>query len=173
MATAKFCPECGTATNGAKFCPECGTSTTLGSTDTADTPATAEAADATPVAPAPPAAADEEREVWRGTPDPVLSPLAAKTNTYVITNERVKVDSGAMRKRAESMELFRIKDISVKKSMTQRSRGRGDLTITSTDPSTPSITLESIQKPDDVAETLRSLVRDARREHGVMTHERM
>ena len=24
-AGPKFCPECGTPTNGAKFCPECGT----------------------------------------------------------------------------------------------------------------------------------------------------
>ncbi len=179
MAIAKFCPECGTATNEAKFCPECGTSTSLGGADGAEAQASAPATPTlrTPTDqefPAPTMPADEdEREVWRGTPDPVLSPLAAKTNTYVITNERVKVDSGAMRKRAESMELFRVKDISVKKSMTQRSRGRGDLTITSTDPSTPTITLESIHKPDEVAETLRTLVRDARREHGVMTQERM
>jgi hypothetical protein len=167
MATAKFCPECGTATNEAKFCPECGTSTTVGA-DPESTPVAAE------VAPAPAAAsADDERDIWQGTPDPVLSPMAAKTNSYVITNERVKVNTGTLRKRAESMELFRIKDISVKKSMTQRSRGRGDLKITSTDPSTPEITLESIQQPDEVAETLRTLVRDARRQHGVVTHERM
>ena len=57
--------------------------------------------------------------------------------------------------------------------MTQRSRGRGDLKITSTDPSTPEMTMESIQKPDEVAETLRNLVRAARREQGVVTHERM
>jgi hypothetical protein len=167
VATAKFCPECGTATNEAKFCPECGTSTTIGASDPEPASIASEAA------PTPTAADEGEREVWRGTPDPVLSPMAAKTNSYVITNERLKVDSGTLRKRAESMELFRIKDISVKKSMTQRSRGRGDLKITSTDPSTPEITLESIQKPDEVAETLRKLVRDARLQHGVVTHERM
>lgn len=167
MAIAKFCPECGTATNGAKFCPECGTSTTVGTEPAADeAPAVASAA-------AIERADEGEREVWRGTPDPILSPVSAKTHTYVITNERVKLESGAMRKRAESIELFRVRDISVKKSMTQRSRGRGDLSITSTDPSTPMITLESIQKPDEVAETLRSLVRDARREQGVQTREGM
>lgn len=168
MATAKFCPECGTATEGSKFCPECGTATALG---VANAPSP-EVAAPTAQASAPPAV-EEEREVWRGTPDPVLSPMAAKTNTYVITNERVKVETGALRKKSDSLELFRVKDISVKKSMTQRSRGRGDLKISSTDPSTPELTMESIQKPDEVAETLRSLVREARKDHGVVTHERM
>lgn len=176
MAAVKFCPECGTATEGAKFCPECGTSTALGR-DGAEGEGAAPALGA-PVGgefPAPTMPIDEggEREVWRGGPDPVLSPMAAKTNTYVITNERVKVDSGALRKKSDSIELFRVKDISVKKSMTQRSRGRGDLRITSTDPSTPEMTLESIQKPDEVAETLRNVVRQARRDHGVVTHEQM
>lgn len=167
MATAKFCSECGTATAGAKFCPECGTST-MGGADAASAVTPTDAA-----ASAPALADEEEREVWRGGPDPVLSPMAAKTTTYVITSEQVKVQTGALRKKAEAIELFRVKDITVKKSMTQRSRGRGDLKITSTDRSTPEITMESIQKPDEVADTLRNLVRKARRDQGVVTHENM
>jgi hypothetical protein len=165
MAVAKFCPECGTPTEGAKFCPECGTSTARGARPEESAVNTEHTSTST--------VAEDEREVWRGRPDPVLSPMAARTNTYVVTNERVKVDSGTLRKRAESMELFRVKDVSVKRSLTQRSRGRGDLVITSTDPSTPVFTFESIENPNDVAETLRGLVREARRRSGVVTQERM
>ncbi len=89
------------------------------------------------------------------------------------SNERVRVETGTLRKRAESLELFRVKDIAVKKSLTQRSRGRGDLRITSTDPSTPEVTFLPIEKPDEVAETLRGLVRTARKQAGVLTQERM
>jgi hypothetical protein len=41
MTVAKFCPECGTPTQGAKFCPECGTPTAMG--DAAAEPVAAEA----------------------------------------------------------------------------------------------------------------------------------
>ena len=64
---AKFCPACGTPTSGAKFCSECGASTAL-------------AADYAPAA-VPTGAVETshvEQEVWRGQPDPVLSPLAAR-----------------------------------------------------------------------------------------------
>lgn len=61
----------------------------------------------------------------------------------------------------------------MKKSMTQRTRGRGDLRITSTDASTPEVKFESVSNPDDVAETLRDVVREERRRHGVVTQERM
>jgi uncharacterized Zn finger protein (UPF0148 family) len=158
---AKFCSECGTALDGAKFCPECGHPAEGAPAQAAPTPADPIPADGT------------EREVWSGTPDPVLSPVAAKSTKYVITTERIKVESGTLRKRTESLELFRVKDISVKKSMTQRTRGRGDLRITSTDASTPEVKFESVSDPDDVAETLRGLVREDRQRHGVTTQERM
>jgi uncharacterized membrane protein YdbT with pleckstrin-like domain len=116
---------------------------------------------------------EKEREIWRGTPDPVLSPMAARTTIYNLTNERVMVRSGSLRKKAESLELLRVKDISVKKSLTQRGRGRGDVRITSTNPSTPHVTFESIEKPEEVAETLRGVVRTARKQSAVVTQERM
>lgn len=180
MAVAKFCPECGTATAGAKFCPECGTATALG------VAADAEATSAGAIAPgpdfvvaseadaAPPIELEaDEQEVWTGTPDAVMSPLAKRTTRYTITTERVKVSSGVMGKRIESLDLFRIRDINVKKSLTQRTRGKGDVKITSTDASTPILIFESIVNPDEVAEDLRRLVRESRKRHGVTTQERM
>lgn len=123
--------------------------------------------------PAAPTTDEPERDVWAGTPDPVLSPVAAKSHKYRITTERVVVEQGLMGKKADSLDLFRVKDLQVKKSMTQRARGRGDLTITSTDATTPHLKLESIQGPDDVAEQLRGLVRESRKRHGVIVREGM
>jgi uncharacterized Zn finger protein (UPF0148 family) len=160
--SAKFCPECGTPTQGAKFCPECGTSTTVG--------------DATAAAPqnAPQAAeAQFESDVWEGAPDPVLSPVAAKTNKYRLTTERLLVEKGLVGKKADSLDLFRVKDVQVKKSMTHRARKRGDVQVNTTDVSTPALVLESILEPDTVAEQIRTLVRDARQRHNVGTREMM
>ena len=158
MTIAKFCPNCGTPLQGAKFCPECGASGVMGAT------ATPPAADVEDV---------EEQEIWRGTPDTLLSPVAGRTTTYVLTNERIKVDSGLVGRRAEQIELFRVKDVVVGKGLMQRSRGRGDLKVVSTDPSTPALYFQSIEQPDTVAELIRKAAREARRRHGVSMRENM
>jgi uncharacterized Zn finger protein (UPF0148 family) len=159
---AKFCPECGAQAEGMKFCPECGTALN-GNAAAASTPA-----------PAPAAAVEEEeeRELWKGQPDRVFASIGERSNTYVLTTERLRVDSGMLRKKAESLDLWRVKDVAVKKSMTQRTRKCGDVEITSADASTPKVTLTWIQNPDEVAEQVRQAARDARKRHGVATQER-
>jgi hypothetical protein len=159
---AKFCPECGAQAEGMKFCPECGTALEGG------------AATATAAAPAQAATVEEEeeRELWSGQPDRVFASMGERSSTYVLTTERLRVDSGMLRKKAESLDLWRVKDVSVKKSMTQRTRKCGDVEITSADASTPKVTLAWIHNPDEVAEQIRQAARDARRRHGVATQER-
>jgi uncharacterized Zn finger protein (UPF0148 family) len=156
---ARFCPECGAAAEGAKFCPECGTALN-GQT------AASQTAQAAPVVD------EEEREVWSGKPDSALAPLGERSQRYVLTTERLKVDSGMLRKKAESLDLWRVKDVSVKKSITQRTRGCGDVEITSADSSTPKVTLAWIKNPEDVAEQIRQVALYARKRHGVVTQER-
>jgi uncharacterized Zn finger protein (UPF0148 family) len=156
---AKFCPECGTAAGGAKFCPECGT---------ALNGQTASAAEAPVGAPA----EEEERELWSGKPDSAFTPLGERSARYTLTTERLRVDSGMLRKKAESLDLWRVKDVSVKKGITQRTRGCGDVEVTSADASTPKVTLTWIKNADEVAEQIRQAAREARRRHGVLTQER-
>jgi hypothetical protein len=77
-----------------------------------------------------------------------------------------------LRKKSESLDLWRVKDVSVKKSITQRTRGCGDVEVASADASTPKVTLTWIKNPDDAAEQIRQTARDARGRHGVVTQER-
>lgn len=158
---AKFCPECGASAEGAKFCPECGTALN------GQTVATSPGAEVVP------STDEEEREVWSGQPDRVFAPMGERKSKYILTTERLKVDSGLVRQKSEVLELFRVKDVSVKKGMTQRTRGCGDVEVTSTDPSTPKVTLTWIKEPESVAEQIRQLAREARRRAGVVTQERM
>jgi hypothetical protein len=159
---AKFCPDCGTPTEGAKFCPNCGRATGVQPPQTTG-----------PASGAGVALDADEREVWRGAPDPLLSPVAAKTTTYVLTTERLKVSSGVVGRRADQMELFRVKDVRVKKNLRNRTRSRGDVVVISVDQSTPVLKLESIPDPESVAELIVNLVRDSRRRHGVVSRELM
>jgi len=158
---AKFCPECGASAEGKKFCPECGTA--LAGDDAGQVLQTPAAA---------PAVEEEERELWSGQPDRVFASVGERSSKYILTTERLRVDSGVMRKKAESLDLWRIKDVSVKKSMTQRTRKCGDVEIVSADASTPKLTLSWIQNPDEVAEQIRNAVRASRKRHGTVTQER-
>jgi uncharacterized membrane protein YdbT with pleckstrin-like domain len=119
-----------------------------------------------------PAVEEQERELWTGQPDRVFASMGERSNKYVLTTERLRVDSGVMRKKAESLDLWRIKDVSVKKSMTQRTRKCGDVEIVSADASTPKVTLAWIQNPDEVAEQIRMAVRESRKRHRTVTQER-
>ena len=159
MTVAKFCPECGTATQGAKFCPECGTATTVGGGQAATEPK--------------PAAVPEEgeRDLWTGSPDPLLDALAARSTKYVLTTERLKVQTGMIGKRSEQMDLFRVKDVSVRRNLAQRARKCGDIVVASSDASSPKLLLSGVKEPDEVAERIRTAARGARQRAGVRMQE--
>ena len=80
----KFCSECGAEAEGMKFCPECGTALEGGATT------------ATAAAPAQVATVEEEeeRQLWTGQPDRVFASMGERSSTYVLTTERLQVDSG-------------------------------------------------------------------------------
>lgn len=161
MTIAKFCPECGHQTGGAKFCPECGTATAMGAApaEAASLPTRVETE------------FEEERELWQGSPDPVLDALAARSTKYVLTTDRLRVQSGLIGKRSEQLELYRIRDVSVRRSLPQRARGCGDVIVASKDDSTPKLLLAGVKDPDGVAETIRAAARKSRERAGVRTQE--
>ena len=155
----KFCPYCGAArVEATPFCGSCGQ------------PIAAAPAAPSAAAMATPAAAAEV-ELWRGVPDAVLSPVAARTTKYALTTQRLTVDTGLLGKRSDSIELFRVKDVAVKKSVLQRGRGVGDVVVYSTDQSDPTMRLEAIPKPDEVAALIRQSVYAARQDNRVFLRE--
>lgn len=154
----RFCPSCGAQRMAeTPFCGSCGKAISGGG------------APATSVAPAPTEAPEEE--LWRGAPDAVVAPIAAKTTKYLLTTQRLTVDSGLVGKHNDGIELFRIKDVEVKKSLPQRTRGVGDVVIYSTDQVAPRLRLEAIAKPDEVAALIRQRVYTARQINRVFMRE--
>lgn len=145
-----------------RFCPECGTALELPGSGT----------EAATNQPADRVEEKEERELWSGQPDRVFASIGERTNKYTLTTERLRVESGALRKKSESLDLWRVKDVTVKKSMTQRTRKCGDVEVVSADASTPKLTLVWIQDPDSIAEQIRQASREARQRQGVVSQER-
>ncbi len=140
-----YCQHCGARV---EYCPSCGQPLGL----------------AASVVPAPPTAqaapeAYEETVLWEGKPGPKAGRKAI-TQTYRITSERVQVIHSGLSKKTEEIELARLKDIRVQQSLAQRALKTGNVTIFSTDKTTPSITFQEITDPESVKEVIRKASRE-------------
>ena len=116
---------------------------------------------------------DEERELSSGRPDTLLAPHASLSTKWRTTTSRLIAETGLVGKHNDSLDLARVRDIQVNKSLKQRARGAGDIVIFSGDVSTPQLTLESVPSVDQVAELLRNQVQAARKQTGVSYHDRL
>lgn len=112
--------------------------------------------------------ADQVEEIlWEGRP------FLSFTVHYTITNERLRIVEGLFGKHREDIELVRVQDMDFKQSVTERALNIGDILITSHDPSRPQVVLENVRDPEQVHETLRRAVLNARQKHRLHYREEM
>jgi hypothetical protein len=64
---------------------------------------------------------------------------------YRITSQRVVIEYGVLSKRVEQIDLYRIVDFVVTRTLGQRIMGTGTITLDSTDKSTPDIRIEGVR----------------------------
>ena len=75
--------------------------------------------------------------------------------------------SGILYRKQEFIELYRVKDYKVDRPLTYRMFGLGNLTIYTSDKTTPVFKMEAIKNPQDIYKALRGLVEQNRREKHV------
>ncbi len=92
---------------------------------------------------------------------------------YRLTTQRLFVQKGLIAKHLEELELFRVKDVTVRQGILQRILGFGTIIVFSTDDSNPQTVMIGIKKPIDVKETIRSTFRESRKREGVRMAEFM
>jgi len=90
---------------------------------------------------------------------------------YRLTTQRLFVQKGLIAKHLEELELFRVKDVTVRQGILQRILGFGTIIVLSTDDSNPQTALIGINKPVDVKETIRNTFRASRKREGVRMAE--
>lgn len=87
---------------------------------------------------------------------------------YELTNERLKVTKqGMITETKRDIELYRIKDITVKQKMKDKVIDIGDIEIISTDSSDPVMVLKQVKSPNDVREKIRTATKEAKELAGV------
>jgi len=123
-----------------------------------------------------------ELEEWRGTPSlwnnfwwyvscilvitipvAIFYHLKIKFTKYILTNQRLRIETGIISRDIEEIELYRIQDTAVEQNMLDRSLGIGIITIVSSDERSPSLTLPKIARPRELREKIRVLSEARRR----------
>jgi len=79
-----------------------------------------------------------------------------RSTVYTITNQRVMIESGLFSKSLSEIDLRYIDDSNFYQSVMARLLGIGNVTIISSDKSTPTYVLRNIKDPRTVRETIRA-----------------
>lgn len=90
---------------------------------------------------------------------------------YMLTEDRLFVEKGLLTSTLDEENLYRVRDVSVTRTLGQRIFGLGTVKVFSTDASNGETTLESIKNPIEVKEEIVRLVEAARKKHNIRASE--
>lgn len=81
---------------------------------------------------------------------------------YALSDDRLFFSVGFLSIKDEEILLYRIRDLSVKRSLGQRIFGVGSITVTSSDKSQPTLLLKNIKDPVTVKELIHQQVEETK-----------
>ena len=77
---------------------------------------------------------------------------------YKLSVDRLFFETGALNTEEEEVQLYRVRDISLRRSLWQKLCGVGTVTVNSSDKSAPTVVLKNVKHPKDVKELLNEQV---------------
>lgn len=93
------------------------------------------------------------------------------SSEYKLTTQRLFIKHGLFSVNYDELELFRVKDVKFNQTLTQRPFGVGNITIYSTDESTPELKIINVARPFELKEKIRKINRVSRKEENITTTE--
>ena len=90
---------------------------------------------------------------------------------YCLFEDKFFITTGFLNTKEEEIRVYRIMDVTLKRSFGQRIFGLGTIHVCSADKSTPEFDIKSIKKPAEVRDLLSDLVEAERREKGIVGRE--
>lgn len=85
-----------------------------------------------------------------------------KCTLYELTSQRLRIRSGILNKKVDELELFRVKDYSMEQPFLLRLVGLGNLTMITSDATSPTVAIRAIPGIEAVREKLRTAVQAER-----------
>lgn len=92
---------------------------------------------------------------------------------YAVTDEKLLIKSGIFSLKEEEIRLYRIMDVTLKRSLGERIFKLGTIHVMSSDKSTPEFDILHVKKSQDVKELLSSLIEASRKKNKVAAREYM
>ena len=74
---------------------------------------------------------------------------------YRLYPDSLEVETGLVSRNVDNLQLFRVRDLRLRQSVLGRLFGVGDISVTSTDQSSPHLTIRGVDGPRAMYETLR------------------
>ncbi|MBK7000104.1 MAG: PH domain-containing protein [Rhodoferax sp.] len=93
-------------------------------------------------------------------------------HTYTLTDQRLIEKQGVLIQRIETLELYRVKDISIRSTLLQTIVGRGTIILETMEASSPVIRLVAIPNAFEVSSMLPHYVEKCRVMKGVRAFDR-
>lgn len=106
-----------------------------------------------------------DRKRWLGMP--------ISFTRYTLNEDKLLVNTGWMNLHEEEVLLYRIRDISVRQTFTERLFGVGTVCVSSTDVTVPHLELTHVKNPRKVKEVLSKCVELNRRRNNIRSAELM
>lgn len=88
--------------------------------------------------------------------------VVTKCTTYELTTQRLRIRAGILNKKVDELELFRVRDYSMEQPFLLRLVGLGNLTLITSDATTPTVAMRAIPGVEAVREKLRNAVQSER-----------
>ena len=92
---------------------------------------------------------------------------------YKLTDDKLMVSTGIFSVNEEEIRLYRIMDVTLKRSFGERLWGLGTIHICSSDKTTPELDIKRVRQSSDVKEMLSDMVEAARKKNRVSAREFM
>ena len=99
--------------------------------------------------------------------------LPLSFTTYKLTGEKLMIDTGFLSRDEEEIRLYRIMDLTLKRSLGQRLFGLGTIHFCTADKSTPEFDIKSIKNSRDIKNMISDMVEAQREAKRVSSREFM
>lgn len=90
---------------------------------------------------------------------------------YCLTNEKILMTTGFLTQQEDEVRLYRITDITLKRTFRDRVWGVGSIHCCSGDKTSPEFNIMRIKRPVEVKEMLSDMVERERKANGINLHE--
>ena len=99
--------------------------------------------------------------IWRDRKRPIFG-LPLSFTVYTLLEDKLLIDTGILSTKQEEIKLYRIMDLTLKRSLFQRIFGVGSIHVCSADKTTPEFEIRDVKKPFEIKEKLSAIVEEQR-----------